>query len=74
MFVFIVIEALAQINECVKTGNAKETLKALQNPNANLPFPYLEAVDYYSALVFEKNNGIPNNVIVSKIKCSYIST
>ena len=63
--VVIVTNALQRINECVGSGNSKDTLKALQNPNANLPFPYLEAMDYYTALVFEKSNGLPSNVTVS---------
>ncbi len=60
----IVTDALQQINKCVGGGDPREILKALQNPNANLPFPYLEATDYYSALIFEKSNGLPSNTTV----------
>ena len=56
--------ALQLINEAVDRAVPKETLRALQYSDANLPFPYLEAEDYQSALVMEKKNGIPVNTIV----------
>lgn len=57
-------EALAHINKCITGTNAKETLKALQNPEANLPFPYLEAIDYHSALLQERMEGLPSNLTI----------
>ena len=56
--------ALQLINEAVDRGIPRETLRVLQSSDANLPFPYLEAEDYQSALVMEKKNGIPVNTVV----------
>ena len=67
---YLVMEALKHINECLGRNNPKEILKALQNPNANLPFPYLEATNYYSALVREREEGLPSNTTVSGFTCS----
>lgn len=44
----------------------QETLVALQSPAANLPFVYRdkEAYKYHEALVKEKREGLPQNLLV----------
>ena len=58
-------EALKLINKAVDRGSPSNTLKALQNAEACLPFPFLESQDYQSALAKQKEQNIPSNVLVS---------
>ena len=55
---------MLNINDCVDAGAPLETLRALQKPDSNLPFPYLEAEDYQNALEVEKKEGLPKNALV----------
>ncbi|XP_019861155.1 PREDICTED: uncharacterized protein LOC109589532 [Amphimedon queenslandica] len=57
-------KALYNINCCVEAGSPLETLRSLQKPAGNLPFPYLEAEDYQLALEQEKKEGFPQKTIV----------
>ena len=65
IFILIVKKALYNINRCIEAGSPLETLRSLQKPPANLPFPYLEAEDYQLALEQEKREGFPSNTIVN---------
>lgn len=65
IFILIVKKALYNINLCIEAGSPLETLRSLQKPPANLPFPYLEAEDYQLALEQEKREGFPSNTIVN---------
>ena len=60
----LVNKALYNINCCVEAGSPLETLRSLQKPAGNLPFPYLEAEDYQLALEQEKREGFPQKTIV----------
>ena len=57
-------EALKIINISINKENSANTLKALQNSDASLPFPFLESEDYHAALNSQKHQNIPTNVLV----------
>ena len=60
-------EAVDNINKALEKDSPPETLKALQHPDANLPFVYQhEAAKYHPALVAEKTHGVPSNVLVCR--------
>lgn len=65
---FIAVEvAVNHLNEVLKRHNAIETLKALKNPDGNFPFTFQKASKYHTALLKEKEEGLPGNILVGKI-------
>lgn len=64
-------EAVDNINQVLEKDSPQETFKALQHPDANLPFVYQhEAEKYHPALVSEKTHGVPQDVLV---RCSIVA-
>lgn len=57
---------MSSLNEVLERQDAAQTLKALKNPEGNFPFIYQEASKYHEALLREKKEGLPGNVLVNR--------
>ena len=64
VFILTVETAVSNLNKVLEKQDASETLIALKNPDGNFPFIYQEASKYHRALLKEKKEGLPRNVLV----------
>ena len=56
---------LGKLNEALADDHPDDTMKILQNPDANFPFVTTEPMKYHRALLRETREGVPGNVLVS---------
>ena len=65
----LVEKSLNALNIVLDKDDPQETLKALQDPDANFPFVYRdkEAIKYHEALIEEKKQGLPQCLLVMVI-------
>ncbi len=63
---YAVENSLSTLNITLEKDDPQETLKALQNPDANFPFVYRdkEADKYHKALIEQKKCGMPQCLLV----------
>ena len=56
--------AVKSLNDVLQQQDPAKTLEVLKESNGNFPFIHQDAVKYHNALLKEKKNGLPGNVLV----------
>lgn len=64
--------AVRTLNEVLEQEDPALTLKVLKESGGNFPFMYQNADMYHSALIKEKKNGLPGNILVEQEHVSHL--
>lgn len=56
---------MQNVNKALESGDPQELMESLQNSDGIFPFVFQEAKKYHAALLKEREQGLPKNVLVS---------